>query len=140
MRAGLRKSAYLEARERLLQRGSVVVEQAATGRGRASALWLPFVQAGPWWEGEINAELFEAVLGYSQSVGPARLLLAAAPALADEQRLVEGVSTERLCAAAGVADRTYRRARAALLGSGELVLRSGTGGRGNTNCWESRDP
>ncbi len=61
-------------------------------------------------------------------------------ALADEQRVLEGVTTERLCAAAGVTDRTYRRARAALLSSGELVLRGGTGGRGNTNCWEIADP
>ena len=61
-------------------------------------------------------------------------------ALADEQRVLEGVTTERLCAAAGVTDRTYRRARVALLSSGELVLRGGAGGRGNTNCWEIADP
>jgi hypothetical protein len=50
------------------------------------------------------------------------------------------VTTEQLCVAAGVADRTYRRARATLLASGVLVLRSGSGGRGNTNCWEIPDP
>jgi DnaA N-terminal domain len=103
-------------------------------------LWLPFAETGPWWDGEINPELLEAVLCYSRSQGTARLLLAAMAALADEQRLVEGVTTERLCAAAGVTDRTYRRARVALLSSGELVLRGGTGGRGNTNCWEIADP
>ena len=124
----------------LVRRGLVVVEQAATGRGRASTLWLPFAETGPWWEGEVNAELLEAVLSYSRSQGTARLLLAAMAALADEQRVLEGVTTERLCAAAGVTDRTYRRARAALLASGELVLRGGTGGRGNTNCWEIADP
>ena len=118
----------------LVRRGLVVVEQAATGRGRASTLWLPFAEIGPWWEGEVNAELLEAVLSYSRSRGTARLLLAAMAALADEQRVLEGVTTERLCAAAGVTDRTYRRARAALLSSGELVLRGGAGGRGNTNC------
>ena len=139
-RAGLRRSWFLEARDMLVRRGLVVVERAATGRGRASTLWLPFAEIGPWWEGEVNAELLETVLSYSRSQGTARLLLAAMAALADEQRLVKGVRTDRLCAAAGVTDRTYRRARAALLSSGELVLRGGTGGRGNTNCWEITDP
>ena len=139
-RAGLRRSWFLEARDMLVRRGLVVVERAATGRGRASTLWLPFAEIGPWWEGEVNAELLETVLCYSRSRGTARLLLAAMAALADEQRLVKGVRTDRLCAAAGVTDRTYRRARAALLSSGELVLRGGTGGRGNTNCWEIADP
>ncbi len=139
-RAGLRRSWFLEARDMLVRRGLVVVEQAATGRGRARTLWLPFAETGPWWDGEINPELLETVLSYSRSKGTARLLLAAMAALADEQRVLEGVTTEQLCAAAGVTDRTYRRARAALLSSGELVLRSGTGGRGNTNCWEITDP
>ena len=110
-RAGLKRSWFLEARELLERRGLVVVEQAATGRGRASTLWLPFAEAGPWWEGEINAELFEAVLGYSRAQGAARLLLAAAAALADEQRVLEGVTTRQLCTAAGLSDTTYRRAR-----------------------------
>ena len=139
-RAGLRRSWFLEARDMLVRRGLVVVEQAATGRGRASTLSLPFAETGPWWDGEINPGLLETVLSYSRSHGTARLVLAAMAALADEQRLVEGVTTERLCAAAGVTDRTYRRARVALLSSGELVLRGGTGGRGNTNCWEITDP
>jgi len=139
-RARLARSRFLEARERLGRRGLVVVEQAATGRGRASTLLLRFAELGPWWEGEINAELFEAVLGYSRSRGPARLLLAVMAALADEQGVVEGVTTERLCAGAGVADRTYRRARATLLASGEVVLHGGPGGRGNTNCWEIPNP
>ena len=139
-RAGLRRSWFLEARDMLVRRGLVLVEQAATGRGRARTLWLSFAETGPWWDGEINPELLETVLSYSRSQGTARLLLAAMAALADEQRVLEGVTTERLCAAAGVTDRTYRRARAALLSSGELVLRGGTGGRGNTNCWEITDP
>jgi DnaA N-terminal domain len=139
-RAGLKPSWFLEARNMLVRRGLVVVEQATTGRGRATTLRLVFAETGPWWDGEVNAELVETVLCYSRSQGTTRLLLAAMAALADEQRLVEGVKTERLCAAAGVTDRTYRRARAALLSSGELVLRGGTGGRGNTNCWEIADP
>ena len=139
-RAGLKRSWFLEARALLERRGLVVAEDAATGRGRASTLWLPFADAGPWWDGEINAELFEAVLSYSRAQGTVRLLLAAMAALADERRVVEGVTTSQLCAAAGFSDRTYRRAQAALLASGELVLRRGTGGRGNTNCWEMSDP
>ena len=139
-RAGSARSRFLEARDRLVRRGLVVVEDVASGRGRASTVALPFAGTGPWWEGEINAELFETVLGYSRTRGPARLLLAVMAALADEQSVVEGVTTERLCAAAGVADRTYRRARATLLASGEVLLRSGSGGRGNTNCWEIPDP
>jgi DnaA N-terminal domain len=139
-RAGLARSRFLEARDQLVRRGLLVVEQAATGRGRASTLLLRFAELGPWWDGEINAELFEAVLGYSRSRGPARLLLAVIAALADEQGVVEGLTTERLCAASGVADRTYRRARATLLASGEVVLRRGSGGRGHTNCWEIPNP
>ncbi len=139
-RAGLARSRFLEARDRLVRRGLVVVEDPARGRGRASTVALPFAKTGPWWEGEINAELFEAVLGYSPTRGPARLLLAVMAALADEASVVEGVRTGQLCAAAGVADRTYRRARAILLASGEVVLRRGSGGRGNTNCWEIPDP
>ena len=139
-RAGLKRSWFLEARALLERRGLVVAEDAATGRGRASTLWLPFADAGPWWDGEINAELFEAVLSYSRAQGAARLLLAAAAALADEQRVLEGVTTRQLCTAAGLSDTTYRRARIALLASGELLLRSGNGGRGKANCWEIADP
>ncbi len=50
-RAGLRRSWFLEARDMLVRRGLVVVEQAATGRGRARTLWLPFAETGPWWDG-----------------------------------------------------------------------------------------
>ncbi len=138
-RAGLRRSWYLEARDRLVRRGLVAVELQASGRGRASVLALPFTAEGPWWEGEINAELFETVLAYSRSQGASRLLLAAMAALADEHRVVQGLATGRLCAAAGVTDRTYRRARASLLASGQVILRAGAGGRGNTNVWEIVD-
>ena len=116
------------------------MEDAATGRGRASTLRLRFADHGPWSEREINAPLFEAALAYSRARGPARLLLATMAALANEDRVVEDLTTEQLCSAAGLADRTYRRARHALLMSGELVLLSGVGGRGNTNRWEIPDP
>jgi hypothetical protein len=108
-RAGLGKSRFLEARDGLVHRGLLVVKRAASGRGRASTLALRFADAGPWWEGDINAELFEAVLGYSRAQGSARLLVAAMAALADERGLIEGLTTEQLCAAAGIVDRTYRR-------------------------------
>jgi DnaA-like protein len=135
-RAGLSRSRYLHDRDQLVRRGLVVIEDAASGRGRASTVALPFAAEGPWWEGEINAELFEAVLSRTRRRGPARLLLAAMAALADSDGVVRGVSNEEMCAAAGVADRTYRRARPELLASGELVLLSGAVGRGNTNVWQ----
>jgi len=91
-RAGLSRSRYLYDRDRLAQRGLVVVEKAASGRGRASTLALPFVSQGPWWDGEINAELFEAGLSRSRARGPARLVLAAMAALADGSGIVRGLS------------------------------------------------
>ena len=61
-------------------------------------------------------------------------------ALAGGDGILEDLSTEQLCAAAGLPDRTYRRARQALLASGELILLSGVGGRGNTNRWQIQNP
>ena len=142
-RAGLRRSRYQEAREELVRRGLVAVDERATGRGRASTITitLTFAEAGPWWDGEINVELFEAVLGYSSASGPARLLLATMAAIADEDGRVQDVSSEQLCAAAGMTDRTYRRARRVLLASDEIVLEtSAVGGRGNRNVWRVPDP
>jgi hypothetical protein len=139
-RAGLCRSRYLQAREQLEARGLVVVDERARGRGRASTVTLAFAGAGPWWDGEINVELFEAVLGYSSARGPARLLLATMAALSDADGTVRDLAAEQLCAAAGVADRTYRRARMSLLESGEIVIVSGLGGRGNTNVWTIADP
>ena len=68
------------------------------------------------------------------------MLLAALAAVADDQREVAGVGTDEIRAAAGMADSTYRRARAALLASGELVLEIAGGGRAKTNRWRLRDP
>jgi len=138
VRAGLSRSRYLHDRDRLVRRGLIVVVEMASGRGRASTVALQFAAEGPWWEGEINPELFEAVLSRTRMRGPARLLLAAMAALADPDGVVRGVSSEELCAASGVADRTYRRARRELLESGELELLSGAVGRGNTNLWQVR--
>ena len=98
------------------------------------------MSTGPWWEAEINAELFEAVLSRSQARGPARLVLAAMAALADESGVVRGLAGVELCAAARVDDHTYRRARKELLQSGELILVHRACGRGNTNVWEVRPP
>jgi hypothetical protein len=135
----LRRSRFLEARELLERRGLVVVEQAGTGRGRASTLWLAFAETGPWWDGDQRGAVRDSAQ-LQPPRGAARLLLAAAAALADEQEVLEGVTTRELCAAAGLSDTTYRRARSALLASGELVLVSGHGGRGKANCWEIADP
>lgn len=140
-RAGLGRSRYQEARDQLLGRGLVEIDAHATGRGRASTVSLVFANAGPWWEGDINVELFEAVLGYSQATGSARLLLATLAAIGDETGTVQDLATAELCVAAGMTDKTYRRARHALISSGEIVLAtSGVGGRGNTNVWTVPDP
>ena len=138
-RAGLSRSRYLYDRDKLVRRGLIVVEEMASGRGRASTVALRFAADGPWWEGEINAELFEAVLSRTRTRGPARLLLAAMAALADADGVVRGVSNDELCAAAGVdgSDATGARARSCWT-SGELVLLSGARGRGNTNVWQVR--
>ena len=139
-RAGLSRSRYQQAREQLVARGLLAVDERATGRGRASTVTLVFAEVGPWWDGDINVELFEAVLVYSRVRGPERLLLATMAAVADKVGVVRDLSTEQLCVAAGIADRTYRRARSALLASGSVELVDGVGGRGNTNVWTVRDP
>jgi hypothetical protein len=139
-RAGLRRSRYQQARQQLVARGLVAVVERATGRGRASTVRLVFADSGPWWDGDINVELFEAVLACSPARGPERLLLATMAAVADAEGAVRDLSTEQLCSAAGIADRTYRRARTALLASGAVELINGVGGRGNTNVWMVRDP
>jgi hypothetical protein len=139
-RAGLSPSRYLQARDRLVRRGLVVVEAEASGRGRSSTVVLTFAASGPWWEGDINVELLEAVLGHSATTGVARLLLAAMAAIADADGAVRDFTTEQICAAAGIAAKSYQRAKAELLGSGELVLVNGVGGRGNTNAWLVADP
>jgi hypothetical protein len=139
-RAGLSRSQYLAASDGLQKRGLLAVEESGGGRGRSAVVAVLFAEAGPWFEGEINAALFEATLGYSAARGSARLLLATLAAVADEQREVAGVGTDEIRAAAGMADSTYRRARAALLASGELVLETAGGGRAKTNRWRLRDP
>jgi len=139
-RAGLSRSQYLAAREGLERRGLVVVEESGGGRGKSPVVALAFALSGPWFEGEINPALFEAVLGYSRARGSARLLLAALAAVADDELEVVGLATEEIRAAAGMADSTYRRARAALLASGEVVLGIAGGGRARTNRWQLRDP
>ena len=48
---------------------------------------------------------------------------------------MSALSTDEIRAAAGMADSTYRRARAALLASGELGLATAGGGRASTNRW-----
>ena len=137
-RAGLSRSRYLHDRDRLVRRGLVVIEQAASGRGHSSTVALAFATQGPWWEGEINAELFERVLSFTRARGPARLLLAAMAAVADRDGVVRGVSNDEVWRAAGLGERTYWRARPGLLESGELVLLEAARGRGNTNVWQVR--
>jgi hypothetical protein len=139
-RAGLGKSRYLEARDLLIRRGLARVEDSGAGHGRATTLTVAFAASGLAWDGEINAELLEAVLSYSRARGPARLLLAALAAVSSDERIVEGVTTEEASRAAGLGDRSYRRARQSLLASGELVVLTDAGGRGVTNRWQITDP
>jgi hypothetical protein len=70
-RASLSRSRYLEAREQLVARRLVAIEEAGRGRGQATTLIALFAQVGPWWDGEINARLLEHVLTYSPARGPA---------------------------------------------------------------------
>jgi hypothetical protein len=46
-RAGLSRSRYAQARDRLVRRGLVVVAAEASGRGRSSTLVPAFAQSGP---------------------------------------------------------------------------------------------
>ena len=75
------------------------------------------------------------MLSHSPLRGPARLLLATLAALADESGVVDELSTDELCRAAGLANSTYRRARTALLACGEVELVDDGGGRGRMNRW-----
>jgi len=139
-RSGLSRSQYLAAREQLLGRGLISVAAEGGGRGRSSTLTLGFAERGPWREERTNPQLFGTVLSYTRARGPARVPLATLGALATDEREVLGLTTEEIRSAAGMSDRTYRRARASLLTSGELVAESCTGGRGNTNRWRLADP
>ena len=96
-RAGLSRSRYQQAREKFVTRGLLGVEERTTGRGRASTVTLLFADTGPWWDGDINVELFEAVLGCSRVRGPERFLLATMAAVADEDGAVRDLSTDQLC-------------------------------------------
>ena len=139
-RAGLGRTQYLAARDRLVARGLLTVVVEGGGRGRPSTLTLEFGRTGPWREEPINPQLFEAVLGHSRARGPARVLLATLAALANEHREVVGLTTDEIRSAAGLSDRTYRRARSSLLAAGELVVEDCVGGRGNTCRWRLEDP
>jgi hypothetical protein len=117
-RARLATGRYLQARAVLARRGLIVIQGHGRGRSRSDTVSLGFARCGPWWDGGVNAQLVEAVLGRSRACGSARLLVVALAALADDEGTVEGLSTAEVRGAAGLSDTTYRRARAALLASG----------------------
>ncbi len=127
-RASLSRSQYLHARDRLTDGGLISIAERGGGRGRSTTIRLDFALAGPWWDGPVNPQLVEAVLSRSSARGPARQLLAAIAAMADADQQLSGVTTDELRLAAGLADSTYRRARAALISSGGGVLQGA--GRG----------
>jgi hypothetical protein len=139
-RAGLSRSRYLHARDLLARRGLIGVADRGGGRGRSTTIALAFADQGPWFDGDINAELFEAVLSCSPVRGSTRLMLGAMAAIANSEREVSVITTDEIRGGAGLADSTYRRARTSLLESGDLVLERGGGGRGKTNVWRIRDP
>jgi hypothetical protein len=122
--AGLSRSRYLQDRDELVRCGLLVVEEVASDRGNASTVALGLAAEGPWREGEINARAVRRrPLPHAHARARASAVAAMA-VLADPDGVVRGVSSEELCAAAGVADRTCRRARRELLESGEpAVLR-----------------
>ena len=139
-RASLSRSQYLHARDRLTDGGLISIAERGGGRGRSTTIKLDFALTGPWWDGPVNPQLFEAVLSRSSARGPARQLLAAIAAMADADQQLSGVTTDELRLAAGLADSTYRRARAALVSSGGVVLQGAGGGRGRTNRWHISRP
>ena len=139
-RAGMERSGYLEARDRLVRRGLLVVEVAAKGRGRRARWRCRSRLRARGGTATSTPSCSRQCSVTAGSQGSARLLAAALAALSDERGVVAEVTTEQLCAAAGLSDRTYRRMHGALLASGEVVIRSSPGGRGNTNRWEIRDP
>jgi hypothetical protein len=139
-RAGLSRSQYLAARDELARRGLVEIDDPGGGRGHSPVVSLRFARSGPWCDGDVNPGLVEAVLSYSRTRGSARVLLATLAAMADPHGTVTGLSAEEIQAAAGMADSTYRRARATLLDCGELMLAAAGGGRARTNDWQIPDP
>jgi hypothetical protein len=72
--------------------------------------------------------------------GGARALLAALAAMANSDRVVEGLSTEEIREAAGISDRTYRRACGELIAAEALTLEQAGGGRAHRNLWRVTDP
>jgi hypothetical protein len=133
-RAGLSRSQYLVAREGLVRRGLIRVEDQGGGRSRSSTIALDFASDGPWYDGRVNPHALEAALGYSAARGPARQLLAVLASVAEDAGVVAALTTEEIRELAGLADSTYRRARAALLRAGEVTV-DGAGGRGCLNRW-----
>jgi hypothetical protein len=139
-RAGLSRSQYLAARDRLARRGLLEVDSPAGGRGSSPVVRLRFAEYQHQASTQVNAELFETVLSYSRCRGSARLLLAVLAAMADGAGLVAGMKSDKLAAAAGIGDSTYRRARKQLLATGEVTLDAAGGGRALTNRWLIADP
>lgn len=109
-RAGLSRRRYLVARDQLVQRGLLEIVPADDGGRSTPVISLSFA-AGQSVGRQINAELFEAVLAHSPARCSARVLHAGLAALADEDGVLGGLSTDEICDATGLSERTYRRAR-----------------------------
>jgi hypothetical protein len=138
-RAGLSRSQYLAACAQLSARGVIAREHQGDRAAGATVMCLAFAESAKAVEREVNPHLFEQVLSRSRVRGAARVLLAVLAALAAQDGVVEDVATDELCRAGGLADSTYRRARAQLLQSGELSLEQAGGGRSRRNRWRVVD-
>jgi hypothetical protein len=140
IRAGLSRSGYLTARRQLEQRGLLAIEPSGRERGSSTTVRLLFAESGPRWDGPLNVDLLQAILEHGRARGPARLLLAAMAVTADAEGAVAHVSREELCESSALPRTTFRRARAALLESGEISLDVPGGGRGHASRWTVVDP
>ncbi len=138
-RAGLSRTQYLAACAQLSTRGLIDREHQGDGVAGATVMRLAFADTATAIEREVNPRLFEQVLSRSRARGAARVLLAVLAALASEHGVVEDVATDELRRSGGLADSTYRRARAQLLGSGEVWLEQAGGGRSRSNRWRVAD-
>lgn len=138
-RAGLGVGAFAAAWDALAARGLIALHEPPAGAPRADLVELRFARSGPWWDGPVNAPLLEAVLARTASRGAARLLLAVIAALADRSGVLEGCTVEELLALTGLSDTTFRRARTALLSTGELERVGLGGGRGRTRADSIRE-
>ena len=135
-RAGLGRSRYLEARDQLVARGLVAIESAGRGRGQSTTLISPVREVrSVVGRRDQRAPARAACSATARPAGPRGCCSRRWPPSPTSRASVDELSTDDLCRAAGLANSTYRRARTALLASGEVELVDDGGGRGRMNRW-----